>query len=77
MKTTNELIELFLKQSYSIESDIDINDDNIDLEIFGYEIQGNLLIITFSYKPDWSQFRRTGKIEEYLLDYITFIYNNK
>jgi len=75
MVGTRELIEKFLIQSDKLESDIDFGDDNIDLDIVSYEINGNRLLITYSYKP--YGFRRTETLNEDLLDYFTFIYNNK
>jgi hypothetical protein len=72
MKTTTEIIELFLLQSDRLEID---TDDITNLDIDCYEINGNRFTITFTYIPSWSDRTRVETIEEDLLNFLTFIYN--
>ena len=70
--TTQSLIELFVKDQLIIWYDLAVND---------YELNGSIIKIRFSYNPkydsDKTYISYDNKIEFYLLDYITWLYNNK
>lgn len=65
MKTTPELIRLyFLSLNY------DIKEPSVD----GYDLDGSIITINYSYSSDWVEgFRPIEFLKVELLDYITFV----
>jgi hypothetical protein len=67
---TNELIEKYLKDKLPYYKDLVVSD---------YELNGSLLKITYSYNPnyDWNKeyVSYDNVMEVYILDYMTWIYN--
>ena len=70
---TKDLLEKFLKEN--------VNSDYTEVELhYGYTLNGSIIKMEFSYNPNhsWSpNYIRTETIEFELLDYITWIYNQK
>jgi hypothetical protein len=71
---TRDLLEKFLREKYLKEET-----SYTDITLDDYEINGSVIELTYSYKPnyDWKKdyisYDNTMRI--YILDYITWVYN--